>query len=311
MVLLYTDPLFLEHRTGRHPECGERLVATLQYLQWIGTDARCRRPSWESLTLERLACVHSLEYAEELETFAKSGGGWIESDTFVSPRSYEVALHGAGAAWDAVQQIVAGEDRRAFCLTRPPGHHALANRPMGFCLFNNVAIGARLAISELQLDRVLIVDWDVHHGNGTQEIFWEDGQVGFFSIHRWPFYPGTGSADETGSGAGLGMTRNLPIEFGTPRAEYLSQFASELEDFASRVRPQLVFISAGFDSHREDPVGSLGLETEDFAELTRKVLGIADQYAGGRVVSILEGGYDLDALSHSIDVHLHAMLSQA
>ena len=145
----------------------------------------------------------------------------------------------------------------------PPGHHALADTAMGFCLLNNVAVGARLAIDELGLDRVLIVDWDVHHGNGTQAIFWEDPQVGFYSIHRYPFYPGTGAADEIGGGAGRGATRNVPIEFGTSRADYLRQFRESVEEFAARIRPQLVLISAGFDAHRDDPIGSLGLESEE------------------------------------------------
>ena len=259
---------------------------------------------------ERLARVHSLAYAEGVQKFADTGGGWIEADTFVSPRSYDVALRAAGAVCDAVQRVVAGEERRAFCLVRPPGHHALTNRAMGFCLFNNVALGARLATSELGLDRVLIVDWDVHHGNGTQHTFWEDGQVGFLSIHRWPFYPGTGASHETGAGAGLGMILNLPVEFGTPRTDYLKLFATSLECFAGKVQPQLVIVSAGFDSHRLDPIGSLGLETADFVELTRLVLDIADRYAGGRIVSVLEGGYNPEVLSDCVEVHLNELLAR-
>jgi len=179
---------------------------------------------------------------------------------------------------------------------------------MGFCLFNNVAVGARMAIREFGLDRVMIVDWDVHHGNGTQDAFWEEGQVGFFSIHRWPFYPGTGAKDETGSGRGLGATLNVPIEFGVSRPDYLAAFRSALESIAERIRPQLVLISAGFDSHRADPIGSLGLETEDFEPLTRAVLDVANVHAGGRVVSMLEGGYDTSALAGCVEVHLRELL---
>jgi acetoin utilization deacetylase AcuC-like enzyme len=175
-------------------------------------------------------------------------------------------------------------------------------------LFNNIAIAARMAVDELGLDRVLIIDWDVHHGNGTQEMFWEDDQVGFFSIHRWPFYPGTGADSETGSGRGLGTTFNLPVEFGTSRREYIESFESSLRRFAIKMNPQLVMISAGFDAHRDDPVGSLGLETEDFPHLTRLVLQIAEEHADGRLVCVLEGGYDPGALTDCVDVHLSELL---
>ena len=179
---------------------------------------------------------------------------------------------------------------------------------MGFCLFNNIAAAARTATAELQLDRVLIVDWDVHHGNGTQDAFWRDEQVGFFSVHRWPFYPGTGEACETGAGPGLDKTRNLPLEYGTSRADFKMQFRRELEDFAARVRPQLVLISAGFDAHREDPVGDLGLEIEDFGDLTQAVQDVANVYAGGRIVSVLEGGYNTSILAGSVELHLQGLL---
>jgi acetoin utilization deacetylase AcuC-like enzyme len=178
---------------------------------------------------------------------------------------------------------------------------------MGFCLINNVAVAARVAVDEFDLDRVLIVDWDVHHGNGTQDIFYEDPRIGYFSMHRWPFYPGTGAADETGAGAGLGATKNVPVAFGTPRREILASFDHELRRFAERIKPQLVIISAGFDSHAEDPIGSLGLETEDFGEQTRSVLAVAEQYAEGRIVSVLEGGYNPPVLAECVSLHLERL----
>jgi acetoin utilization deacetylase AcuC-like enzyme len=168
-------------------------------------------------------------------------------------------------------------------------------------------VGARLATAELDLDRVLIVDWDVHHGNGTQGTFWEDEQVGFFSVHRWPFYPGTGSPHETGAGRALGTIRNLPILFGTSRLKYLNDFGRQVQEFADKIKPQLVIISAGFDTHYLDPVGSLGLETEDFANMTRRIAEIADVHAGGRIVSVLEGGYNVDVLPHCVATHLEAL----
>jgi acetoin utilization deacetylase AcuC-like enzyme len=203
-----------------------------------------------------------------------------------------------------------GEDKSAMCLVRPPGHHALQKSAMGFCLLNNIAIAAKCAIAEHDLDRVLIVDWDVHHGNGTQDVFYTDAQVAFFSMHRWPFYPGTGDKDETGSGKGLGYTRNVPVAFGTPRDKILAQYANELEAFADKVKPQLVLISAGFDAHVRDPIGSLELETEDFRELTQVVQRIAYTHAQGRIVSALEGGYHPQRLAESVEVHLDELLKK-
>ena len=218
-----------------------------------------------------------------------------------------IGLLAAGAVCDAVHRVTAGTDRQAFCLLRPPGHHALADQAMGFCLFNNVAIGARVATEELNYQRVLIVDWDVHHGNGTQDIFYDVGDVAFFSIHRDSFYPYTGSANETGTGAGQGLTKNLPIPFGVSPREQLTQFESELNTLADSFQPQLVLISAGFDSHIDDPVGSLGLATSDFAILTKVVRRIAERYAEGRIVSVLEGGYNPPVLADCIREHVLAL----
>jgi acetoin utilization deacetylase AcuC-like enzyme len=308
MTHLYYDPIFLQHDTGHHPECADRLKHIVAHLSDCGLDQQCIQTEWEAGSAGRLARVHDLDYVEALQQFADRGGGLADMDTVVSTRSYEAAYRAAGAVCDAVQRVVQSEDTTALCLVRPPGHHALRSRSMGFCLLNNIAVAARVAIDELQLDRVLIVDWDVHHGNGTQDAFWDDQQVGFLSIHRWPFYPGTGAASETGRGAALGTVVNLPVQYGTPRREYVAQFASELEDFADRMRPQLVLISAGFDSHARDPIGSLGLEVEDFAELTQLVVQMADQHAGGRIVSVLEGGYNPPVLAECVETHLRGLL---
>ena len=224
MTLLYTDPRFLGHRTGGHPENPSRLEHIVRLLDASGLAARCQRPVWQPASPREIAGVHDPAYIDEVVEFIRRGGGQIEADTVVGPGSLEAALLAAGAVRDAVGRVVEGEDQTALCLVRPPGHHARPAAAMGFCLFNNVAIGARMAVEELQLDRVLVVDWDVHHGNGTQESFWRDEQIGFLSIHRWPFYPGTGAADETGSGPGLGATLNLPVSFGTSRADYLTRF---------------------------------------------------------------------------------------
>lgn len=308
MTLLYYDPLFLEHDTGRHPENAGRLRPLITHLDASGLSARCERVAWEPVSIERLCRVHTSQHVDAVKAFAQRGGGQIEVDTVVSPKSYDVALMAAGAVCDAVTRVVRGHQQRALCLVRPPGHHALADNPMGFCLFNNVATGARLAIDEFELQRVLIVDWDVHHGNGTQAIFWKDSQVGFFSAHRYPFYPGTGASDETGAGEGLGTTYNLPIKFGISREDYVAGVGAQLERFADKIKPQLIIISAGFDSHRSDPIGSLGLESEDFVPLTQLVLDIANTHAEGRVVSVLEGGYNPSALTECVAMHLEKLL---
>jgi acetoin utilization deacetylase AcuC-like enzyme len=309
MTLLYTSPVFLQHITGSHPEHPRRLTAVQSRLENSGLLLEVTQPTWPAATEVELERAHDPHYVEHLRKFAAAGGGSIEVDTVLSDRSYEVARLAAGAACDAVRRVITGEDRTALCLVRPPGHHARPHDAMGFCLFNNVALAAQAAITEQQLDRVLIVDWDVHHGNGTQEMFWEDGRVGFLSIHRWPFYPGTGDADETGAGRGLGWIANEPVEFGTPREQFHERFERAAIALAAKVRPQLVLVSAGFDAHREDPVGSLGLEVEDFARLTQTVLGLAREHAGGRIVSLLEGGYNPTRLAESVEVHLRELLT--
>ncbi len=267
-------------------------------------DGSCSRPHWQAATLERIQRVHKTEYINELREFAAHGGGYIEQDTIVSRKSVDVALMAAGAVCDAVERIEREHDTTAFCLVRPPGHHALPDHAMGFCLFNNVAVAARVATDEFGLERILIVDWDVHHGNGTQAVFWTDPKVGYFSMHRNHFYPFTGAADESGSGAGAGTIKNLPIEFGTARQAQIERFEVELSDFADQIRPQLVLISAGFDAHKDDPIGSLGLESDDFARLTLMVKAIASAHAGGKIISVLEGGYNPDVLAECIDLHL-------
>jgi acetoin utilization deacetylase AcuC-like enzyme len=309
MTLFYYDERFLNHDTGTHPERAARVEQVIRHLDREKLLESCTRPTWDLVSTERLARVHDRNYIRRVAEFAAHGGGRIEVDTVVSPQSFEVARLASGAAVDAVERVLKGETKNAFCLSRPPGHHAVANDAMGFCLFNHVAVAARVAIDEFDLERVLIVDWDVHHGNATQDTFWADPCVGFLSIHRWPFYPGTGDVDETGTGDGLGATRNIPVQLGTSRAEYLAKFRGALADFADRIRPQLVFVSAGFDAHRDDPVGSLGLEIEDFEVLSTAVQEIADVHASGRIVSILEGGYNPGVLAGCVEVHLQKLLA--
>ncbi|MEM6330264.1 MAG: histone deacetylase, partial [Planctomycetota bacterium] len=237
MPQIYYSPTFLDHDTGQHPENASRLREAVRVLGERRVLEQCQAEAFPPATAEDVTRVHTAAAIASLDALATAGGGNADADTVVSPASVDVARLAAGAVCEATRQVVAGQARRAFCLVRPPGHHAVADRAMGFCLINHIAVAARLATDALQLDRVLIVDWDVHHGNGTQDLFAGDGRVGFFSAHRWPFYPGTGAGDETGAGDGLGATRNLPVEMGTSRDRYLSWFARELGDFADRIKP--------------------------------------------------------------------------
>lgn len=310
MTLLYTDERFQDHETGRHPECPARLRAIDERLQDSGLLEICTLPEWDLADRDDVDDVHDAQYISDLKTFVDQGGGSIDGDTVTCPASFDVAMLAAGAAIDAVERVITHDDSRALCLVRPPGHHALPARAMGFCLLANVSIAAEYARRRHGLERILIVDWDVHHGNGTQDVFYRDEQVTFLSSHRWPFWPGSGSEEETGEGPGLGTTFNLPLAYGTSRRDILDRFASLLESAAARCRPQLVLLSAGFDAHRRDPIGSLGLETEDFGTLTSLVADVADEYADGRLVSLLEGGYDLEALAESVELHLRTLVDE-
>jgi acetoin utilization deacetylase AcuC-like enzyme len=308
MVSLFTDPRMLGHVPARgHPERPERLQSVMRQLERTGLIEKCRAGHVRPATDEELLRVHDPAHLRMVSAYASGGGGQIEADTWVSPGSELAARLAAGAVVEAVAAVVEGSEPVAMCVVRPPGHHARPAESMGFCLYASVAVGVRDAIDRLGLERVLIVDWDVHHGNGTQEIFYEDPRAAFLSIHRYPFYPGTGARDETGSGRGLGTKCNLPIPYGTPRRDFLDAFRSGLEAMADRIRPELLVISAGFDAHALDPVGDLGLEIEDFVAMTREVQAVAAIHARGRIVSVLEGGYNTSILAGCVEAHMRAL----
>lgn len=311
MTLLYRDDRFLLHDTGAHPECAARIQRIHRRLDDSDLMSQVTLVDTVRASDKDLLNVHSADHLKAVRACADAGGGRIESDTVMSPDSADVAWRAAGTGVDAVRRVVAGEDRQALCLIRPPGHHALPDGPMGFCLLSNIAIAARSAVQTLELDRALIVDWDVHHGNGTQDVFYEDEQITFLSVHRFPFYPGTGRKWETGRGRGLGTTVNLPLEYGVTRSDYRSAFENALTAAADRCRPDLVLISAGFDAHAQDPIGSLGLETEDFEVLTELVQQVAATHADGRIVSLLEGGYHVDRLADCVELHLRTLCRPA
>ena len=309
---LLLDDVFRSHDPGEgHPESPARYRAVMESLAKRGiTDETLPIPQRLAEPDELRRC-HTPDYLEKVEREVRSGAPELSTgDTRVCPNSFDVASRAVGGVLNAVDGVMSGRLNRAFCAVRPPGHHASAAKGMGFCLFNNVALGARHAQQKHGAERVLIVDWDVHHGNGTQDVFYADGGVTFLSVHRYGrgFYPGTGGKGETGTGPGLGHTLNVPLPFGIGRREYLAAFAAALEDAARVSRPELVLLSAGFDAHARDPIGSLGLETEDFTEMTALVRSVAATHAGGRLVSCLEGGYDLGALAESVGVHLEGLL---
>jgi len=306
---LVYDPLYKKHLTGpRHPESPARCDAIAEAL--AGERFRRKlvriapRPASEA---EILAC-HEPEFFDYVKARIAAGQstlGW--PDTNVCGDSLAAALLAAGGVLAAVDAVVARKATNAFCAVRPPGHHASASKTMGFCLFNNVAIAARYARKNYKLARVLIADWDVHHGNGTQEIFYEDPSVLYFSTHQWPWYPGTGGASQRGLGRGAGTTINCPLPAGTGGAEIIAAFEDKLVPAAQKFRPELVLISAGFDSRKNDPLGGFMLTDDDFATLTGVCLDIAREHAGGRLVSVLEGGYDLAGLAAATVSHVNAL----
>jgi acetoin utilization deacetylase AcuC-like enzyme len=256
-----------------------------------------------------LVSVHSARYVERVKTSWEQGRGFVDSpDVPVSEESYRVAVEAVGGVLAACDAVVQGRAKNVFCAIRPPGHHALRDRAMGFCLFNNAAIAARYLQRRHGLSKILIVDWDVHHGNGTQAAFYDDPTVLYFGVHRSPFFPMTGSAAERGAGAGLDYTVNVPLPAGAGDREHRSVFQEVLVPKAREFRPDFVLVSAGFDSHRHDPLGGMQVTTEGFAELTRIVKAIAEECCQGRLVSILEGGYGLEPLAESVEAHVRALM---
>lgn len=307
MTIVFADSYFAKHQTGYHPECPARILEAGHFLDGLPWFTALPRGRIARASQEIVARTHAPSVLAAAEQAAASGGAFLDADTYLGPASFEVAMHAAGTSIAAVELVLKGEHASAFCLLRPPGHHAKADLSMGFCVFNNVAIAAHYARDIFGLQRILIVDFDVHHGNGTQDIFYEDPSVFFFSIHRFPFYPGSGTVEETGSGRGLGTTLNCPIAFGTSRKDFLERFRAGFETALARSKPELILISAGFDAHRADPIGSLGLEIEDYAAMTAIVRAGAEASCQGRVVSCLEGGYNLEFLPSLIAAHIQTL----
>lgn len=306
MTIIYTHQSAEEHDTGPgHPERPDRVRAVIEMLD-SGSFADLERRESPVAGIDQLTRVHRRDYVTAvLEAVPDRGYVRIDPDTVMSPQSGDAALRSAGAVIAAVDAVMTGEATNAFCAVRPPGHHAEPGRGMGFCLFNNVAIAAAHARQAHHVDRVAIVDFDVHHGNGTQAAFWSDPSVMFASTHEYPFYPGTGAEDECGQG----NIHNVPLQSSSGSAEFRKGVERTILPALEKFKPGLILVSAGFDAHARDPLASIRLDEEDFAWITRKLVDIAGEYCGGKLVSTLEGGYDLEALSLSVSAHLTELMS--
>ena len=307
---LLADPIYREHDTGPgHPERPERYDAVIDALEAAGLVAGLDHIPIRAATEDELALVHTRPYIQLAAREIRAGARELSTgDTTVSARSLDVALNATGGVLNAVDHVMTGQSRNAFCAVRPPGHHARPAQGMGFCIFNSIAVAARYAQRKHGIAKVMIVDWDVHHGNGTQDTFYEDGSVFFFSTHQSPWYPGTGPATETGAGAGKNCTMNRPFAAGAGRAQIVGAFQEDLRRAADAFRPELILISAGFDSRLGDPLGGFRLSDQDFSDLTATMLEVAGKHAEGRLVSILEGGYSLDGLASAAAAHVRALI---
>jgi len=302
------DPVYLKHDTGQHVENAERLKAIISHLEQTRLKQQLTPIVPRAASIEEIALVHHKQYISHIQDAAQRGGGWLDADTVMSSGSYEAALYAAGGVIKAAEAVMDGEVDSAFALVRPPGHHATSQRAMGFCLFNNLAIAAKYALAKYGLDRALIIDFDVHHGNGTQDAFYDNPQVLYVSTHESPFYPGTGKIEETGSGAARGMTVNIPLPAGCGDAEYLRVFEQVVVPVVRRFNPQLILVSAGYDLHWADGLALMQVSTTGFSQMVGIIKGLADELCSGRLVFSLEGGYNLTALAVSVKATFDVLL---
>lgn len=306
---IFIDSLFLEHQTGYyHPEVPERLIAIQQELESKNLISKFKSLNQRFAKKEEIELVHNKFYIDYVEQLCKKGGGYLDGDTPVSKESYKAAILAVGSGLEAVEEVLENKTKRVLLLLRPPGHHSLKSRGMGFCVFNNIAIAARYALKK-GLRKIAILDWDVHHGNGTQDEFYKEKEILFISIHQYPFYPGTGSMDEVGIGEGEGFTLNIPMQRGSTDSDYKKAFENKIIPKLSEYEPEIILISAGFDAHKNDPLGGIELSTSMYEWMTEKIVSFANQCCEGRVISFLEGGYSLPDLAESVRIHSEVLIS--
>lgn len=309
-VGLVYDSIYLKHDTGTHVENIQRLTTTISLLEESHLMDRLVTLVPRPATIDELSMVHAKEYIAQVERKCQSGGGWFDGDTVASTGSYQAAIYATGGVLVAVDAVMSKTVDNAFALVRPPGHHATCWHAMGFCLFNNVAVAAKYALSSYNIERVLIIDFDVHHGNGTQDTFYTDQNVLYFSTHQYPLYPGTGCIDETGRGEGEGFTVNVPLIAGWGDKEYQAVFEDILAPIAMRFKPQLILVSAGYDAHWADNIASMRVSVSGFARLVEIIKVLADTLSQGKLVFTLEGGYHHQALSSSVLASLNILMEK-
>ena len=307
-VGLVYDPIYLKHDTGQHPENASRLEAVISHLEQTGLKQQLIPIKPCPATIEELSLVHDTRHISQVQEVAQRGGGWLDGDTVMSPDSYDAALYAAGGAIRATEAVMNGEVDSAFALVRPPGHHATYQQAMGFCLFNNVAVTAKYALDRYELERILIIDFDVHHGNGTQDIFYDDPHVLYISTHQYPFYPGTGGIDEIGTGEGQGTTINIPLPAGCGDSEYEQVFEQIIVPAARRFQPRFILVSAGYDLHWSDGLAVMQLTVSGFGRMVKVIKELANELCSGGLVLSLEGGYNLTALAASVKATFYVLL---
>ena len=302
------DPIYLKHDTGGHVENAKRLEAIVSHLEQTGLKQQLTLIKPRPASVAELSLVHHAQHVSHVQEVARKGGGWLDMDTVMSSGSYDAALYAAGGAIMATEAVMDGDVDSAFALVRPPGHHATCRQAKGFCLFNNVAIAARYAQLKYKLERIGIIDFDVHHGNGTQDAFYDDSRVFYISTHQYPFYPGTGGTEETGNGEAEGTTLNIPLPVGCGDEEYISVFEQIIVPAVRRFRPRLILVSAGYDSHWADGLALMQVSTSGFARMIGIIQQMADELSNGRLVFSLEGGYNLTALAVSVKATFDVLL---
>ncbi|OFW55456.1 MAG: hypothetical protein A2W01_05500 [Candidatus Solincola sediminis] len=301
-TIVFYDPLYLDHDNGfGHPERPERLESSLEMIKKTKLSEKIRIISPRDATIDEINMVHPMNYIDKVKKMAESGGGWLDGDTPVSPKSFAAALKSAGAGLEGLERIFSGDAPNAFCLVRPPGHHATSTRGMGFCIFNNNAVTSRYAMEHFDVSRVFILDWDAHHGNGLEDILYDDKRVLYISLHQYPHYPGTGTYREVGSGAGEGYNVNFPFPAFTGEDIYLEAFDRVIMPIARQYEPELVLISAGYDGHFNDPLCSMLLTATTYSAMAERLQALAQEYCGGKMLASLEGGYNLLGLAASVN----------